>query len=95
MYPELSVNLGNLILSFSDALDLATPALAEDRPYRKGMRNERIVSIIKEMAKTKVLDQTIVNHLMENMEEIKASMKEKQEDARSLFEEKFGASEAP
>ena len=28
MYPEISVNLGNLLLSLSDALDLATPSLA-------------------------------------------------------------------
>ena len=29
MYPETSVNLGNLLLSFSDALDLGSPALAQ------------------------------------------------------------------
>jgi len=28
MYPKISVNLGNLVLSLSDALDLAFPSLA-------------------------------------------------------------------
>ncbi|MEK7271539.1 MAG: HD domain-containing phosphohydrolase, partial [Nitrospirota bacterium] len=45
-------------------------ALAEDRPYRKGMSREGISQIIKQFSDRQLLDTKIVNLLFENFDEI-------------------------
>ena len=64
-------------------------ALAEDRPYRKGMSKDGIVQIIKQFSDRSLLDTRIVNLLFENYNEIFSYVAEKQVVAREFYEKQF------
>lgn len=64
-------------------------ALAEDRPYRKGMTREGIVQIIRQFSDRQLLDSRIVNLLVDNYDEILAYVTEKQASAREYYEKQF------
>ncbi|TWJ18749.1 HD domain-containing phosphohydrolase [Geobacter argillaceus] len=64
-------------------------ALAEDRPYRKGMSKDGIVQIIKQFSDGNRLDTRIVNLLFENYNDIFAYVAEKQTVAREFYEKQF------
>ena len=64
-------------------------ALAEDRPYRKGMSKEGIVQVIKRFSDRKLFDPKIVNLLFENLNEIISHVAEKQSIAREFYENQF------
>lgn len=64
-------------------------ALAEDRPYRKGMSREGIRQIIKQFSDRQLLDTKIVNLLFENFDEIFSHVAEKQAVAREFYENQF------
>ncbi len=64
-------------------------ALAEDRPYRKGMSKDGIVQIIKQFSDRSLLDARIVNLLFENYNEIFSYVAEKQAVAREFYEKQF------
>ena len=64
-------------------------ALAEDRPYRKGMSKEGIYQIIKQFSDRRLLDTRIVDLLFENYEEIFSYVNEKQVAAREFYERQF------
>ena len=64
-------------------------ALAEDRPYRKGMSKDGIVQIIKQFSDRNLLDTRIVNLLFENYNEIFSCVAEKQAVAREFYEKQF------
>jgi HD-GYP domain-containing protein (c-di-GMP phosphodiesterase class II) len=75
------MTLGARIMAVSDIFT----ALAEDRPYRKGMNADRIKTILQDMASRGIQDVRIVNLLFENIEEIRKSVAEKQEQARHYY----------
>src|SRR3990170_5730291 len=64
-------------------------ALAEDRPYRKGMPKESIIQIMKQFSDRRLLSDKIVNLLFENFDEISAHVAEKQAMAREFYETQF------
>lgn len=64
-------------------------ALAEDRPYRKGMSKDGIVQIIKQFSDRSLLDTRIVNLLFQNYKEIFSYVAEKQAAAREFYEKQF------
>jgi HD-GYP domain-containing protein (c-di-GMP phosphodiesterase class II) len=64
-------------------------AIAEDRPYRKGMERKKIETILKSQSESNALDKRIVDLLIENFEEISTRVKEKQLISREVFEKKF------
>ena len=64
-------------------------ALAEDRPYRKGMSREGISQIIKQFSDRQLLDTKIVNLLFENFDEIFSYVAEKQAVTREFYENQF------
>ena len=64
-------------------------ALAEDRPYRKGMSREGISQIIKQFSDRQLLDTKIVNLLFENFDEIFSHVAEKQAVTRKFYENQF------
>ena len=64
-------------------------ALAEDRPYRKGMSREGIRQIIKQFSDRQLLDTKIVNLLFENFDEIYSHVAEKQAVTREFYEKQF------
>lgn len=45
-------------------------AITEDRPYRKGMKKSKVISILKDLVNNYKLDQDIVNLLIENYHNI-------------------------
>ena len=79
------IDIGSRIMAVSDIFT----AIAEDRPYRKGMKREKIESILISQAENNALDRRIVNLLIENFEEISSQVKEKQAISKAMFEMKF------
>lgn len=85
------INTGARIMTVADIFT----ALAEDRPYRKGMDRKEISTILKNQADRGYVDHKIVNLLLENYDEILPKVHEQQtvtrryyEKARSIFDKK-------
>ncbi|OHE17041.1 MAG: hypothetical protein A2X96_06860 [Syntrophobacterales bacterium GWC2_56_13] len=83
------INLGARIMAVSDIFT----ALAEDRPYRKGMKTENIINILQEQASHGIQDPHIVRLLLENIEEVRQSVTERQEQARHYYQTEVEKSE--
>ena len=83
------INLGARIMAVSDIFT----ALAEDRPYRKGMEAERIMAILQEQASHGIQDSRIVKLLLENIEEVRKATTERQEQARHYYQTEVAKSE--
>lgn len=64
-------------------------ALAEDRPYRKGMGRKEIERILSDYAKRGLLDERITRLLMDNYDEVASRVKEKQQTAKEHYEKRF------
>jgi len=60
--------LGSRILAVADVFT----ALSEDRPYRRGMQDEKIVAILKDMVTNEKLHGAVVNCLIDNYDEIQS-----------------------
>ncbi len=56
-------------------------ALAEDRPYRPGMKHKEVARILRAMADREILDSRIVTLLLENYDEVLQHVKSRQEAA--------------
>lgn len=82
---EAGLNTGARILMVADIFT----ALAEDRPYRKGMSKDGIIQIMKQFSDRSLLDTRIINLLFENYEEIFSYVAEKQAIAREFYENQF------
>lgn len=61
-------------------------AIAEDRPYRKGMSKNGIIDILKSFSDRQLLDRKVVNVLFENFDNIFSHAREKQSIARKHYE---------
>ena len=61
-------------------------AIAEDRPYRKGMSKKGIVDILGSFADMQLLDSKVVNVLFEDFDNIFTKVREKQSIARQHYE---------
>ncbi len=83
------INLGARIMAVSDIFT----ALAEDRPYRKGMETARIKTILQEQAAHGIQDSRIVKLLLENFEEVRKAVTERQEQAQYYYETEVAKSE--
>jgi HD-GYP domain-containing protein (c-di-GMP phosphodiesterase class II) len=64
-------------------------ALAEDRPYRKGMTKKQIIQILQQFSDRRLLDARIVNLLFDNYEEIHSYVTNKQAITREFYENQF------
>jgi HD-GYP domain-containing protein (c-di-GMP phosphodiesterase class II) len=80
------LNSGARIMAVADIFT----ALAEDRPYRKGMTRKEIKKILKDLASNSILDARIVNLLFKNIDQISAYVKKKQASAKKFYEQQFG-----
>jgi HD-GYP domain-containing protein (c-di-GMP phosphodiesterase class II) len=83
------MNLGARIMAVSDIFT----ALAEDRPYRKGMKTENINNILQEQASRGIQDPHIVKLLLENIKEVRQVVTERQEQARYYYQTEVEKSE--
>jgi HD-GYP domain-containing protein (c-di-GMP phosphodiesterase class II) len=68
-------------------------ALAEDRPYRKGMDSREIVRTLKQLSRT-ALDRRIVDLVIANHDEIRRSVLDKQAEVRAFYQGQFSLPEA-
>lgn len=64
-------------------------ALAEDRPYRKGMNKDDIVRIMKQFSDRQLLDAKIISILFGNFDEISSHVSEKQAMAKEFYRKQF------
>ena len=76
---------GARIMAIADILT----ALAEDRPYRKGMENNEILDILLDMGTKGFLDLSIIKVLKNNLDEIIATTREKQKQTLHTYNEHF------
>ena len=76
------MNLGARIMAVSDIFT----ALAEGRPYRKGMKTENINNILQEQASHGIQDAHIVKLMLENIEAVRRVVTERQEEARHDYQ---------
>lgn len=79
------IPLGSRILTVADIFT----ALAEDRPYRKGMQKSEIEAVLLGMTSDGKLDEKVVKVLIDNYEEILGPMREKQAAAMDFYEQRF------
>ena len=77
------LNTGSRILAIADILT----ALAEDRPYRKGMGQTEIISILRNLSEKNFIDRTVLGVLEENYEEIITQTMKKQTNVRKCYEQ--------
>jgi HD-GYP domain-containing protein (c-di-GMP phosphodiesterase class II) len=80
---ELSI--GARIMMVADVFT----AMAEDRPYRKGMVREEVTRILKDFATRSLLEKRIVDLVVDNYQEVFFFMKQKQNAAREFYENQF------
>jgi HD-GYP domain-containing protein (c-di-GMP phosphodiesterase class II) len=64
-------------------------ALSEDRPYRKGMRQQEVLSILQGLCAKNYLDKIVLRVLEENYEEVLTLTKTKQIEAKEYYEREF------
>lgn len=64
-------------------------AIAEDRPYRKGMGYEDIKKIMKNMAGMNFVDKRIVQLVLDNYPDIVKTVKERQAVTKEFYERQF------
>jgi HD-GYP domain-containing protein (c-di-GMP phosphodiesterase class II) len=79
------LNTGARILMVADIFT----ALAEDRPYRKGMSRKEILRVINDLSSRQLLDTRIVNLLFDNYDEVHSYVVEKQAIAMEYYEQQF------
>ncbi|MFH0950426.1 MAG: HD domain-containing phosphohydrolase [Candidatus Micrarchaeota archaeon] len=84
-----AMNLGARIMAVSDIFT----ALAEDRPYRKGMEAARINTILQEQASRGIQDSRIVKLLLENIEDVRRAVTERQKQVRHYYQTEVKKSE--
>jgi len=79
------LSLGSRIMMVADIFT----AVAEDRPYRRGMSQKEVVRILKDFAHRGLLEKRVVDLLVENYQEVYAIMRGRQEIARDFFENQY------
>ncbi|MBC3798221.1 HD-GYP domain-containing protein [Acetobacterium tundrae] len=79
------IGTGSRIMTVADIFT----AIAEDRPYRKGMDKDEIYQLLKKQTDEKLLDQRIVELLFDNYNIIRSQVKEKQSKALDFYERRF------
>ena len=78
-----NLSLGSQIMAVADVFT----ALAEDRPYRKGMEQDKVVSILKKMADGSAINAEVVTLLKDNYEEINSLRHQSQVEANQKYHE--------
>ena len=79
--------LGSRIMAVADTFT----AIAEDRPYRKGIEADKIMEILRNMARKQMLDEQLVELLIENFETINILREAAQRGAVRYYEEFFSS----
>jgi HD-GYP domain-containing protein (c-di-GMP phosphodiesterase class II) len=80
-----NLTTGSRIMQISDIYT----ALAEDRPYRKGLAKEEIYNIMHKMTKEKLLDESIIQLLFDNYTTIDEYVNLKQTQAQEFYQNRL------
>lgn len=64
-------------------------AISEDRPYREGMKKEKIIKVISSMVDEKNLDKNVVEMLMDNYSYVDQYVRDKQFSSKEYYENEF------
>ncbi len=80
---ENELSTGARILMVADIFT----ALIEDRPYRQGMKRDKVTGILRSMADGHQLDSRIVELLLDNYDYVHAAVAQSQQAARTLYEQ--------
>lgn len=88
-YNADDISLGSRIMAVADIFT----ALAEDRPYRKGMDEKSIKNILLEYSNNGTLDKRVVKTAIENYGDIYGEMSKKQADVLNFYKNRFKTSE--
>ncbi len=75
--------LGSRIMAVADVFT----AIAEDRPYRKGMSESEVRRVLDQLVKDRALDGNVVSLLIRNFDEVNSARAEAQESARREYQE--------
>ncbi len=81
------IDLGARILAIADIFT----ALAEERPYRKGLGYKELISFLKKSAKNGEIDSNIVKIVVENYKDIFVKVNKTQKEAWAKYEQKFAS----
>jgi HD-GYP domain-containing protein (c-di-GMP phosphodiesterase class II) len=76
------INMGSRIMAVADIFT----ALAEDRPYRKGMQRKELEGILINQANKNFLDKRITNLLLDNYDEVWREVKKAQAVSKEYYE---------
>jgi len=76
------LNLSERIMAVADIFT----AITEDRPYRKGMKKNKVEKVLTEMSLSNKIDKDIVATLLENYNEINQLRIEKQKNASDYYQ---------
>ena len=79
------LSVGSKIIAVADIFT----ALKEDRPYRKGMKKEKITDIFLDYRKSKILDPHLIDLLFDNYDDINTYLETEQEKAISIYKNIF------
>jgi len=80
-----ALDTGARILAIADLF----VAIAEDRPYRKGMSQKEITRILKEFSNRQLLDKNITCLLLDNYDKINCYVKEVQSSVLDFYKNQF------
>jgi len=81
------LNIGSRIMAVSDIFT----ALAEDRPYRDGMKEKEISELLLDFSKADHLDKKIVELLNDNFKEVYHHVKDIQKLTRNFYDARFAS----
>jgi HD-GYP domain-containing protein (c-di-GMP phosphodiesterase class II) len=79
------IDTGARIMAVADIFT----AIAEDRPYRPGMKKEEIYTVLKMQAEKNYMDSKIIELLFDNYESASIFVKERQQKAKEFYENRF------
>ena len=85
--PGHCIPLGARIIAVADVYT----ALSEDRPYRRSSPRSRVVGTLEELAKTMVLDRSVIGALLDNYDEVDRHRQRTQEMALQEYDEFVGS----
>ncbi|MGI6174996.1 MAG: HD domain-containing phosphohydrolase [Christensenellales bacterium] len=77
-----NIPLGSRIMAVADIFT----AISEDRPYRKGMTTERVVSILSDLVKDNSICPYVVSILLDNLETMNEIRREAQQQSKVRYD---------
>lgn len=78
----VDLTIGSRIMSVADTFT----SVAEDRPYRRGMGRDEIIKILTDSVAKSYLDSRVVDLVIDNYEQVRAHVMEKQQKGREFYE---------